>query len=285
MFALAPTRVDAVGIQRGIIVVSKPALIAMRLDPQPLKLCVGEPCLERTQGKMNKLKSIGLMGFTFAALAACGPELSPEEMELEQASNPLLAPRAPGDDSGGGGAGGSIPATPPAPASSAELTRYYGYLSQAGFYNPSELGMVKEEVLCDVYVSQGAGTFNRGITKTCTWQQTEPGWALQSVSVEVPENKNGRGSYAHSTMAADGQFFMHIQETGDKWKAAIDMAASAADVEVKQKLEFDYQHHMERMVKLSANQNTVHLEVTANGGAFAKSAIRVILRGKKIRVE
>ena len=47
----------------------------------------------------------------------------------------------------------------------------------------------------------------------------------------------------------------------------------------------DYQQHMERMVSLSANKNTVHLEVTANGGAFAKSAIRVILRGKKIRVE
>jgi hypothetical protein len=236
---------------------------------------------------MTKLKIIGLMAFTFAALAACGPELTPEEMELEQASDPLLAPRLPIDDSGGGGGGIFIPAPQPAPAPapSAELTRYYGYLSQAGFYNPSQLGMVKEEVLCDVYVSQGAVTFNRGVTKTCTWQQTEPGWVLQSVSVEVPENKNGRGSYAYNTMAADGQFFMHIQETGDKWKVAIDLAAKAADVEVKRKLELDYQQHMERMVSLSANKNTVHLEVTANGGAFAKSAIRVILRGKKIRVE
>ncbi len=165
------------------------------------------------------------------------------------------------------------------------LTRAYGYLSQAGFSNPSALGTVKEVVICDTQASQGSVTFNRGETRTCTWQQTEPGWVLQSVAVEVKENKNDRGSYSYNTMAANGQFFMHLQEIGDKWKAAIDLSAKAKDVEATKKLDFDYQRHMERLVNLAANQNTVHLEVTANGGLFKKSVIHVVLKGTLVRVE
>ena len=66
-------------------------------------------------------------------------------------------------------------------------------------------------------------------------------------------------------------------DPNDPATAAIDLSTKAKDVEATKKLEFEYQRHMERMVNLSANQNTVHLEVTANGGLFKKSVIHVVL--------
>lgn len=228
--------------------------------------------------RKSNLKTLGLLTLT-SALAACGegiPMTPEEEAMMAEQESALVIPGRPSRD--------GEPRPQPV-LQDQVLARAYGYLSQAGFSNPSALGRVKEVVICDTQASQGSVTFNRGETRTCTWQQTEPGWVLQSVAVDVKENKNGRGSYSYNTMAANGQFFMHIQEIGDKWKAAIDLSTKAKDVEATKKLDFEYQRHMERLVNLSANQNTVHLEVTANGGLFKKSVIHVVLKGTLVRVE
>ena len=75
------------------------------------------------------------------------------------------------------------------------------------------------------------------------------------------------------------------QEIGDKWNAAIELAAGAGDDAVKGKLQVDYQRHMERTLALSANKNTVHLQVTANGGLFEKSEIHVKVYATLVRLQ
>lgn len=170
------------------------------------------------------------------------------------------------------------------PISPTEQSRYYEYLAQAGFDNPRLLGMVKEERGCQVRVTQGAGTFNRGETKTCVYQPSEPGWVIQSFTVDVLENKHGRGSYSVDVIAEGGEFNRSFKEIGDKLKLAIDLAASKGDIEVKRKLELEHQRHLERVLSIGATRNSAHLEVTANGGLFRKSVIEVILRAKLLKV-
>jgi hypothetical protein len=134
-------------------------------------------------------------------------------------------------------------------------------------------------------VHQGSGTFNSGVTESCTWQQSQPGWVIESVRVDLLENKHDRGSYTESVIAADGQFNMNVKEIGDQWNAAIDLAAKAVDVEVQKKLEIGYQNHMERVVDVSSNKNSVYVEANANGGLFQSSTIHVIATAKLIRVQ
>ncbi len=214
------------------------------------------------------LKSLGLLSLTCAVLSGCGeglPEqtaLAPTtpvetEQELDWWDSPVWQ----------------------------EYMRYLGYLTQAGFHSSSELQTTKEVVACDTYVYQGAGTFNRGETRDCVYQATEYGWGIEQVRVEVLQNRNGRGSYTHNTLAQDGQFSFDIKEIGDKWNVALDLAAKAGDIEVQKKLLVDYQRHMERALNLSANRNTVHLSVTANGGLFEKSEIHVKVYATLVRLQ
>jgi hypothetical protein len=163
--------------------------------------------------------------------------------------------------------------------------RDQAYLAQAGFRNPDQLGKTKEVVACELKVFQGAVTFNRGITEHCVWQQSEPGWAVQSVTIEVKEDLNNRGRYSYDVVAENGQYFMNVKEIGDKWKAAIDAAAKVSDIEVKRRLEVDYQHHMETVYNVASNKNTIRLSATANGGLFRRSRIHVVAKAKLIRVE
>jgi len=48
--------------------------------------------------------------------------------------------------------------------------RYRGYLAQAGFPNPDQLGKTKVVIACELKVFQGCGTFNRGLTALCLWR-------------------------------------------------------------------------------------------------------------------
>lgn len=170
------------------------------------------------------------------------------------------------------------------PARLAEQERYYEYLSQAGFDNPRMLGMVREDIPCRLRVSQGAGSFNSGLTETCTSQPQEPGWVIQSATPEVIENKHDRGRYSFDVIAEGGEFNKTVKEIGDTFKLAIDLAASKGDIEVKRKIEIEHQRHLERVVHIGATRNTVHLSVTANGGLFRKSVIEVALRVKLLKV-
>ena len=219
--------------------------------------------------KLN-LKTFGLLSLTCAVLSGCG-EGMPEEAAL-------AAPTTAEQELFG------FPKWP-TPEQIEQMIRYNNYLSQAGFTNPGELRTTKEIVACDTYVSQGAGTFNSGVTRDCVYQATEYGWGIESVRLEVVKNRNGRGSYTYSTLAQDGQFNFNVKEIGDKWNVAIELAGKAADIEVQKKLQVDYQRHMERTLSLSANKNTVHLQVTANGGLFEKSEIHVKLYATLVRLQ
>jgi hypothetical protein len=176
------------------------------------------------------------------------------------------------------------PGPPEEQPSSSEQNRYYEYLSQAGFDNPRLLGRVKEVRGCTARVQQGAGIFNHGETKTCTYQPSEPGWVIQSVEADVTENKHGRGSYSVDVIAKEGDFNKRFKELRDKFKLATELAASQGDTEVKRKLEFERQRQLERMLSIGAAKNSAHLEVTANGGLFRTSVIEVILRVKLLKV-
>jgi hypothetical protein len=208
---------------------------------------------------MISFKIIGFLTITPFVLAACGETSSP-------------APE-----------GDQTPTWSSNPTD--ELDRYNGYLFQSGIDDPQQLGSEKEVQACDVLAHQGAGTFDSGNTESCTWQQSAPGFVIESVSVAVLENKHDRGSYTESVIAADGQFDMSVKEIGDQWSAAIDLAGKAKDVAVQKKLELGYQHHMERVLSLSSNKNSVYLEVNANGGVFQSSTIHVVATAKLIRVQ
>jgi hypothetical protein len=153
---------------------------------------------------------------------------------------------------------------------------YDWYMQQAGLPAPAEIGKTMTvPAACDIRATQGAVTFNRGVTQTCTYQHNIPGWQIIGADLEVLENQNGRGSWSQAIIAANGQFTASSKELGDKWKVAIDMAGKFGDIEAKTKLELEYQRHQETFLQYASDKNTFFLSVTANGGAFAKSAIRV----------
>jgi hypothetical protein len=208
---------------------------------------------------MNTLKTVGALAITSALLTACG---AGDELDLDETDS-----------------------VEEADSEADVLIRYYNYLSQAGFNNPSQLGSEKDVQACEVRVQQGSVTFNSGVTKSCVWQQSEPGWVVQSVWVTVRENKNNRGSYAYSVIDQAGQFYMDVNEIGNKWKGAIDASAKAGDVDAKAKLELEFEHHMQRIVNFSSNKNSVYLEATANGGLFQTSIIDVVATARLLKVE
>ena len=219
-----------------------------------------------------KLNALGFMAITTFVLTACqgniGPTPWPEDGQAPMPATPEEEP---------------MPEWSKNPAD--ELTRYTEYLTQAGVNDPAQLWSEKEVQACDVLAHQGSVTFNSGVKESCTWQQSQPGWVIESVRVDVLENKHDRGSYTESIIAADGQFDMNVKDIGDQWNVAIDLAAKAKDVEVKKQLEVGYQHHMERVVSISSNKNSVYLEANANGGLFQSSTIHVIATAKLIRVQ
>lgn len=230
------------------------------------------------------LKNLGFLAIASFVLSACAAPARP-------APAPDESP-APGSQLPGGPAQPQLPGAPVADAPpdwstdpADELARFDDYLIQAGFNNPDQLLSEKEVQACDVLAHQGSGTFNSGVTQSCTWQQSEPGWVVESVRVDVLENKHDRGSYTEDIIAADGQFDLSVKEVGDQWTAAIDLAAKAKDVEVEKKLSLAYQHHMERVVSMSSNKNSVYLEVLANGGLFQSSTIHVIAYAKLVRLQ
>jgi hypothetical protein len=189
-----------------------------------------------------------------------------------------------------GNDGNPINPSPPAPPTPTNSNPTGGtihpieyYTTAAGLTNPAYIGQEKWVNACDVISQQGAGTFNSGVTKTCTYQ-TDNGWQIVESHVEVLENKHGRGSYANNVIAKDGQFSANEQEIGAKWKIAIEAAVKAGDIDAKNKLEIEYQRNIQLIRNYSANKNTFFIEVTANGGLFRKSVIHVKARVKLVRI-
>jgi hypothetical protein len=163
--------------------------------------------------------------------------------------------------------------------------RVNSYMKQAGLPTSAELGEERWINACDVRAQQGAGTFNRGVTETCTYQFDAPGWQMIEYELNPLENKHGRGSYKGDIIGKDGNFTVNEQQIGDKWKAAIDSAVKVRDIEAKQKLELEYQRHQQLIRSYSSNKNTFFMSVTANGGLARKSVIHVKGKVKLIRLQ
>ena len=166
-----------------------------------------------------------------------------------------------------------------------EVHNLDSYMQQAGLPTSAELGEERWFNVCEIQAQQGAGTFNSGRTETCTYQHTIPGWQMLEYKIEVLENKYNRGSYKGDIIAADGNFTVNEQEVGDRWKIAIDKAAKAGDIEMKGKLELEYQRHQQLIRNYATNKNTFFLSATANGGLARKSVIRLRAQALMIRIQ
>lgn len=160
--------------------------------------------------------------------------------------------------------------------------RVDSYMVQAGLPTSGQLGEERWFNACDTRVQQGAGTFNSGVTKPCSWGLD--GWRILDFELEVIENKYGRGSYTTSTLPAGSDINISLQEIGSKYKLAIERAISASDLEAKNKLELEYQRHQQLILQYASNKNTFILSVTANGGLGRKSVIHVKARVRAVYV-
>lgn len=158
------------------------------------------------------------------------------------------------------------------------------YMEQVGLPKSSELGEERWFDACEVRAQQGAVTFNRGVTQTCIYQHSVPGWQILEYQLEVLENRYGRGSYNASIIAQDGNFTVNEQEIGDRWNAAIELAIQYNDIEARRRLELEYQRHQQLIRSYASNKNTFFLSATANGGAFRNSVIHVRGRVRMLRI-
>ncbi len=175
--------------------------------------------------------------------------------------------------------------TPTQSESTSEVRSVDWYMEQVGLPKSAQLGEEQWFNACDVRAQQGAGTFNKGITKTCTYQHSIPGWQILEYQIDVLENKYGRGSYKGDIIAKDGNFTVNEQQIGDKWKAARELAIKYNDVEAKRKLELEYQRHQQLIRSYSSNKNTFFLSATANGGLARKSVLYLKTKLKIVRLQ
>jgi hypothetical protein len=155
------------------------------------------------------------------------------------------------------------------------------FLTQAGWVDSIEIGGTKWVNACTARAQQGAVTFNSGKTEICTYS-APPGWTILETSHTVDENLYGRGSYNVSTV--NGPVTVSTAEFGSKFKGAIELAAKVDKIELKRKLELEYQRLNGFSWSFDGNGSNVRVQVTANGGAFRKSVIQVSARARLLRV-
>jgi len=153
-------------------------------------------------------------------------------------------------------------------------SRYYAYLSDVGI--PQDLGTTMWLEGCVAARFQGGVTFNDGLRDRCEYQPP-PGWVILEKNVEIVRNRKNRGGVSSGIIAEGGSFEQRVEEIGSKFQIAIDKAIKAEDFELKRKLELEYQAYKLRFYSVGATKNTAYLQVTANGGLFARSEIEAKL--------
>ena len=156
------------------------------------------------------------------------------------------------------------------------------FLAQAGVSDPSTVGATMWVDACRVSAHQGAGTFNSGITKVCTWANAYPGWVIIETAYDVIENKNNRGSA--SVSSTNGPVTVSGSEFGSKFNTAISLSVNAGNVSATGKLEAEYQRLNGFSFAFDGAGNQIVATVTANGGAFKSSRIEIQARAKLVRV-
>src|SRR6187402_772661 len=103
------------------------------------------------------------------------------------------------DCGGGGGGGGSPPPPPPATNTSASYLDAAArtYLTQVGVPSSYQIGGTLWVTGCTATAYQGAGTFNSGVSSSCTYAPPA-GWIILDYTYEVQANWSSRGTYSAS---------------------------------------------------------------------------------------
>ena len=180
------------------------------------------------------------------------------------------------------------PPTPPPPPPPVDTTGSYlnmsarSYLAQVGVPDATSVGGVQWVNACKVSANQGAGTFNSGITNSCSWANLQPGWIVLEVNYEVLRNDHGRGSASVSSV--NGSVTISTSEFGSKFNGAMDVAISIGDISASQKLQLEYQRLNGYSFMFDGVGNNVVATVKANGGLFQGSRIEIQATAKLLRV-
>lgn len=223
------------------------------------------------------IKLTGLLILSFG-LAACGG--SPADIESD-----TFALYPPMDDPGGdgGGGGGGAPTPPPVDTSTSLLdATARTYLAEAGVSNESTVGGTMWVNACRVSAHQGAVTFNSGVTRSCQWANTYPGWIILEVAYDLIENKNDRGFASVSAM--NGPSTVSLMEFGSKFNGAISFSVKEGNSSAEAKLQLEYQRLNGYSFSFSGEGNQVYAQVTANGGLFEGSDIDIQAKAKLLRI-
>lgn len=205
----------------------------------------------------------------------------------------LPPPTCNGDDCSGGGGGGGGPPPPPPPGvgdpiSSPNASGSYldasarSYLTSVGVSDPSSVGATMWVNGCRVSSSQGAVTFNSGITHTCVWANLRPGWIIVDINYLILRNDNGRGSASVSSV--NGPITVSETQFGSRFSAAIDLAISVGDIEASQKLSLEYQRLNGFSFVFDGTGNNLVATATANGGLFQGSYMDIQTHAQLLRI-
>jgi len=152
-----------------------------------------------------------------------------------------------------------------------------------GVTNTGSVGATKWVNACPVMAYQGAGTFNSGVTQTCSWSNDEVGWIIVEVSYDVLANWSNRGS-ASVSKGSGGNVTVSSSTFGSKFNGAISLAVSAGDVSAQTSLNAEYQRLLGYSWNFDAPKNTVTASVTANGRLFVPSKIEIQAKAKLRRI-
>jgi hypothetical protein len=151
-----------------------------------------------------------------------------------------------------------------------------------GVSDAASVGGVQWVNACKVSAFQGEGTFNRGITNSCSWANLRPGWIVLDIDYVVLKNRNQRGSASVSSV--NGSVTISITEFGSKFNGAMDAAIGVGDFTASQKLQLEYQRLNGYSFMFNGVGNNVVATVTANGGLLEKSDIEIQARAMLLRV-
>ncbi|MFY0538875.1 hypothetical protein [Nannocystis pusilla] len=146
----------------------------------------------------------------------------------------------------------------------------------------SSIGATMWVDACRVMAHQGAGTFNSGVTRTCSWANVHSGWIIIETAYDVLQNKNDRGSA--SVSSTNGPVTISSADFGPRFDAAISLAHGAGDADSAKKLELEYQRLNGYSFQFSGAGNQLVASVTANGGLFQGARIEIQARAKLLRV-
>ena len=132
------------------------------------------------------------------------------------------------------------------------------------------------ESACNIYVSKDYSP-RQTKTETCKFAAPES-WRILSVKVEEVENFKGRGSYTHNTYAAGQEIDSTVQrliEMKQLNRFNFDASFKKQDAKLMAEIEEEYRQLTKTEESFKSSHNFLEVQVTASGGRFSHSKIRV----------